>query len=62
MDVNKAIRETREKIVSVLNTSGLPLEILRLILSEIQTIVTNQANAEAIAAVTNNKESEDGTD
>lgn len=46
MDVNKAIRETREKLLNVLNTSGLPIEVLRLILNEILIAATNQANQE----------------
>lgn len=63
MDVNKAIRETREKILKVLNESGLPIEILRLLLVEFQTIVTNQASAEALAELPEaKKESSDGTD
>lgn len=63
MDVNKAIRETREKMLNVLNTSGLPIEILRLLMVEFQTIVTNQASAEATAsALEEKKESSDVTD
>ena len=47
MDLNKAIRETREKMLNVLNTSGLPIEVLRLILNEILAAATTQANMEA---------------
>lgn len=47
MDINKAIRETRDNIVSVLNGSGLPIEVLRLILGEIQNAASNQALEEA---------------
>jgi len=46
MDLNKAIRETREKMLNVLNTSGLPIEVLRLILNEILAAATTQANME----------------
>lgn len=60
MDVNKAIRETRDGIVREMNKSGLPLEILRLILSELLTIVANQSAAEAVAEA--NKENKDGSE
>lgn len=46
MDLNKAIRETREKMLNVLNTSGPPIEVLRLILNEILSAATAQANME----------------
>lgn len=53
MDLNKAIRETREKLLNVLNTSGLPIEVLRLILNEIQMAATKQADQELEKEVSN---------
>lgn len=38
-----AIRETRESMLGVLNDSGLPLDIISLILSEISNAVNVQA-------------------
>lgn len=38
-----AIRETRESMLGVLNNSGLPLDIISLILSEISNAVNVQA-------------------
>ena len=47
MDVDRAIRETRDKILKILNTSGLSIEIIRLLLIEFQSIVASQAALDA---------------
>lgn len=53
-----ALRETRDKIVETLNNSGLPIDVLDMILMQIQSVVHNQAEQEYIKA----KENENGSD
>lgn len=41
-----ALRETRDKIVEILNSSGLPIDALDMLLIQIQTAVHTQAEQE----------------
>lgn len=42
MDVNKMIIETRARLLEVVNTSGLPITVLDLLLTELKTAVGNK--------------------
>lgn len=41
-----ALRETREKLVEILNASGLPIDVIDMVLGEIRTVVHAQAEQE----------------
>ena len=43
MEFAEAVRNTREQIVRILNTSGLPIDAMDLLIGEIKTIVHAQA-------------------
>lgn len=42
----RILRETKEKLVEVLNQSGLPIDVMDMLLSELKAVVHNQAQAE----------------
>lgn len=58
------IRETKESLVSVINTSGLPLDVLQMILKELYNVVCNQAqlNYEQELKAYNEQENSDNGD
>ena len=59
MNIDTVIKETRQKLIDTINQSGLPLEVTRLILLELQMMVGRQIDA--VMAIPN-KEDENGTD
>lgn len=44
MTISKSIRDTRDKIVQDLNDSGLPIDVMVLIIGEIARAITVQAD------------------
>lgn len=44
-----SVRETKEKIVAVLNASGLPIDVLDMVIGEIKLVVHTQAEQEYIS-------------
>ena len=44
MDISQAIRHTREKLVATLNESGLPIDVLVMLLREAFENVSRQAD------------------
>lgn len=59
MNIDTVIKETRQKLIETINQSNLPLEVTRLILLELQMIVSRQIDA--VMAIPD-KEDENGTD
>ena len=45
MDINSAIQEVRQKLIDTINQSGLPIEVTRLVLLELQMVVDRQISA-----------------
>lgn len=59
MNIDTVIKETRQKLIDTINQSNLPLEVTRLILLELQMMVSRQIDA--VMAIPN-KEDDHGTD
>ena len=59
MNIDTVIKETRQKLIETINQSNLPLEVTRLILLELQMMVSRQI--ETVMAIPD-KEDENGTD
>lgn len=59
MNIDTVIKETRQKLIETINQSNLPLEVTRLILLELQMMVSRQIDA--VMAIPD-KEDENGTD
>lgn len=59
MNIDTVIKETRQKLIETINQSNLPLEVTRLILLELQMMVSRQIDA--LMAIPD-KEDENGTD
>lgn len=51
-----ALRETREKIIETLNTSGLPIDAMDMLLGEIRAVVHGQAEQEYMIEMQKQKE------
>ena len=59
MNIDTVIKKTRQKLIETINQSNLPLEVTRLILLELQMMVSRQIDA--VMAIPD-KEDENGTD
>ena len=59
MNIDTVIKETRQKLIDTINQSGLPLEVTRLILLELQMMVNSRISA---IPATPSEEGENGSD
>ena len=50
MQLGRSIRNTREAIIGILNSSGLPIDVMELILGDVKATVHEQAERELLAA------------
>ena len=55
--MNMKIRTLEDAVIELINGSDLPMEVKRLILSDVLSLVIRQADKEFINEVTNNAES-----
>lgn len=55
--LNTKIRTLEDAVIELVNGSDLPMEVKRLILSDVLNLVTRQADKEFINEVANNAES-----
>lgn len=49
--ISKAIRDTRDKIAEVLNNSGLPIDVMDLLMGEIKLSIHQQAEQMYLAEI-----------
>ena len=56
-----ALRETREKIITVLNGSGLPIDVMDMLLGDIKMSVHAQAESEYQTALKMSEEKKNGS-
>lgn len=62
MNLNQMINETKQKIVTVLNESRLPIEMIDMLLENILLTVRTQVLASSSQSAEENKESGNGTE
>ena len=60
-NINQTIRKLEDTIIKILNVTDLPIEIKRLILSDIYHEVVKQADSEIIQMFTEEKDNAEST-
>ena len=59
MNIDNAIEEVRQQLINIINQSGLPIQVTRLILLELQMMVNSRISA---IPATPSEEGENGSD